>query len=357
MIAAATPSATTVLLSPAEDAACLQVGPGRWLVGQGPFRRAAEVSPEQTAFYVNDFDLSDPEPWRLPAEAWETDELPAALAPEPMPEVLAWQPPDRARFEQVFQEVLAGLRTRRWEKAVPSVPEIAAFAPSDAPVLLHHLVSRLLAHDGAVTNQPYLFREQGRGFAGLTPETLFTLHGDRLHTMALAGTARPAEREAFEHDAKQLREHEMVVDMLRARLASWGEVTTRPREVLDLGGLIHFLTRFEVTLVHPRPAAELIRGVHPTPALGILPRTAENLATLHGWRARLDVPATFAAPFGAQWRGGLHVVAAIRGLWWDTERLWLPAGCGLVEGSAFDREWRELGLKRRWVKQAFGIES
>jgi len=69
------------------------------------------------------------------------------------------------------------------------------------------------------------------------------------------------------------------------------------------------------------------------------------------------VPDTFGAPFGVQWSGGLQMVVAIRGLWWTPDRVWLPAGCGIIDGSALDREWRELGLKRRWVKQAFGLDA
>ena len=43
---------------------------------------------------------------------------------------------------------------------------------------------------------------------------------------------------------------------------------------------------------------ELVRALHPTPAMGILPRSAENLAALHAWRRQLEVPDTFGAPFG-----------------------------------------------------------
>jgi isochorismate synthase EntC len=91
--------------------------------------------------------------------------------------------------------------------------------------------------------------------------------------------------------------------------------------------------------------------------MGILPRSAENLIALHGWRHQLGVPDTFGAPFGVHWSGGMQMVVTIRGLWWQQDQIFLPAGCGIVEGSALDREWRELGLKRRWVKQAFGLDA
>ena len=78
---------------------------------------------------------------------------------------------------------------------------------------------------------------------------------------------------------------------------------------------------------------------------------------LHAWRQQLSVPSTFGAPLGVQWSGGMQMVVTIRGLWWEQDAISLPAGCGIVDGSELEQEWRELGLKRRWVKQAFGLDA
>ncbi len=349
------PSSTAELaasaLGGADGGACLRVGPGRWIMACGPFRRAAAAPPGEIAFYRNDFALSSPEPWFLPSAAWETDAPPAA-APEPL--AVAWDPLARDGFAAELEAVLAGLGDGRWRKAVLAVPETGRLTAGGAATIAR----RALNHREAHLCWPYVFRDSnGHGCAGMTPETLFTLRGRHLQTMALAGTARTAEQDDFEHDAKQIREHEIVADSLRMRLAAWGSVRSGPREVLNIGGLIHFITRFEVALEKIPEPAELVRALHPTPAMGILPRSAENLAALHAWRRQLGVPETFGAPFGVQWSGGIQMVVTIRGLWWIPDRILLPAGCGIVEGSALDREWRELGLKRRWVKQAFGLDA
>lgn len=338
-------------LTGAEGGACLRVGPSRWVLARGPFRRAAGAPPGEVAFYRNDFGLSSAEPWYLPAECWE-----ASVPPLPDSEEVSieWEPVAREGFAAGLETVLGGLRDGRWRKAVLAVPEIGRLVAGTPATLAR----RALNHREASVCWPYVFRDgEGNGCAGMTPETLFTLRGRSLQTMALAGTARTAEQDDFEHDAKQIREHEIVADSLRLRLAAWGAVRSGPREVLNIGGLIHFITRFEVELAKVPDSAELVRALHPTPAMGILPRSAENLTALRGWRRQLGVPDTFGAPFGVQWSGGMQMVVTIRGLWWTPDLIVLPAGCGIVEGSAFDREWRELGLKRRWVKQAFGLDS
>jgi len=61
------------------DFAFVQTAPGRVFVGWGPFEQLPFRRPERPAFYVTDFFLDDPHPWRHPAE-WEevsTEELAA----------------------------------------------------------------------------------------------------------------------------------------------------------------------------------------------------------------------------------------------------------------------------------------
>ena len=95
---------------------------------------------------------------------------------------------------------------------------------------------------------------------------------------------------------------------------------------------------------------DLVRRLHPTPALGPLPRTDETLVALIRWRERLLCPAEFGAPFGLWENGKFDAVVAIRGIWWDDRKVWLPAGCGVIEASRLVNEWRELRLKREAVK-------
>src|SRR5438045_4738955 len=55
---------------PMRDFAFIQTAPQRLFVGWGPFEQLPFRRPERPAFYVTDFFLDDPHPWRHPAE-WE----------------------------------------------------------------------------------------------------------------------------------------------------------------------------------------------------------------------------------------------------------------------------------------------
>ena len=164
--------------------------------------------------------------------------------------------------------------------------------------------------------------------------------------MALAGTAAPGDERAFEHDPKELEEHALVVEALQRRLAEFGEVRTGERVVLDLGGMSHFLTPIDVALARDVDEGEIVRTLHPTPAIGVQPRDAETLDWLSGLRDAQGTPSVFGAPFGVKWEGGVHMVVAIRCVIWEKDRLALPSGCGVVGASDRVAEWRELALKR-----------
>jgi hypothetical protein len=162
-------------------------------------------------------------------------------------------------------------------------------------------------------------------------------------------------RDVLAVDEKEIREHEYVAQSLVSKLGDLGRVRRGPRGIMELGSIVHFHTPFEVDLSGNESPDSLVRRLHPTPALGPLPRTSETLEQLIGWRRRLGSPDDFGAPFGAIIDGEFHALVAIRGVWWNERELLLPAGCGVIEASRLVNEWRELRLKREAVKARFGF--
>jgi menaquinone-specific isochorismate synthase len=124
---------------------------------------------------------------------------------------------------------------------------------------------------------------------------------------------------------------------------------------LELDGLLHFITRLRTELSGPNDLNRLIRQLHPTPAVGFLPRSDKVGAIHERIRQQLSPPAAFAAPFGWWHEGTFQAVVAIRQLSWTGSDVFLPAGCGLIRESKFDSEWRELALKRSVVKQLLSL--
>jgi len=325
---------------------------GGVVVGYGPFENSAEPPDDGMAFHVQDFALQDQKPWKIPSRIERTTLAGFGEKWKPAtPLDYEWEPLDAAPFSVIFQEVMSSIHSGVFEKTVPVVTENGTTGNAPGP----HIIASMIRQSAPLHSYGWV-RKDG-GFAGATPELLFSLHGHRLETMALAGTARSQDRTVFAADEKEIREHEYVAQTLASKLLDLGKIERRSREILDLGSIVHFLTTLSLDLEAPQTPAKLLRRLHPTPALGPLPRTAETLALLLDWRQRLGCPSEFGAPFGLWDQGRFDAVVAIRGIWWDDRTLRLPAGCGVIEASRLVNEWRELRLKRESVKSFIFSES
>jgi menaquinone-specific isochorismate synthase len=199
----------------------------------------------------------------------------------------------------------------------------------------------------------FLFEPRaGHAFVGATPERLINLSGRQFDTMALAASIARGESEAEDAelaqtllaDPKERLEHQLVIDALSARLTPIAaKLSTAPTTVMKLSNIQHLYTQISGTLNQPLGVLELLKLLHPTPALGGAPkevalaliRDAEVLP--RGW---------FAAPIGyltPQLDGRFAV--AIRSAVVQQTRAWLFAGAGIVAASEADKEWRETSLK------------
>lgn len=339
------------------DFALIRLPDGSAWLGEGPFTSLSAAPSSGGAFYINDFELTDRLPWKQPARLHAlTLENHATLLHvngAQLP-VIRWAKPATEWFKMAFRRIRREVLSQRIEKMVPVLTEVGTLA-SGSPL---KLIERIL--DAPSNTWAYAHLRDGAGFLGATPELLFRTFGDELETMALAGTAKPGSSvENFENDVKEIEEHEIVVRYLTDRLSQVGAVRREGRELCRTYGLTHFHSRITVKLFQKADAALLVPFLHPTPAVGCLPRDESTLDRLCEYRRQLKVPSFFGAPFGFIEPGGetTHVVVAIRGVAFDGNHVSLPSGCGIVGGSAFDHEWRELRLKREAVLRLLGLQS
>mgnify|MGYP006085266865 FL=1 len=333
----------------ADGMAFMKSGDGDYVVGFGPFEEHEKAPDVPVAFYCNDFTLSDPRPWKIPAEVKEVQSL-AEIGFANTEVEIDWQELEPEGFAGVFGEINEMIIRGVIEKSVPVATERGKLRSGNGDAM----IGKIKQLGGPFYS--YGWSLGGIGFCGGTPELLFKLDGRQLKTMALAGTAKADEREVFAVDGKEIREHEFVAQTLVAKLSDIGAVSRAERSIMDLGQLVHFHTPIDVVLFEERAIDDLIRRLHPTPALGPLPRTEQTLQMLAEWRSRLSCPLCFGAPFGLLKDGVFSSVVAIRGVHWQGSDIAIPSGCGVIEASRLVNEWRELRLKREAVKSVLGFE-
>ena len=190
-------------------------------------------------------------------------------------------------------------------------------------------------------------------FLGATPETLVSLHGDRVRADCLAGSARRGKTEDEDArigadllaDEKERREHAFVARGITEALSTVASDVRAPEtpDLRRMANVQHLHTPIEAHTDEPRHVLELVELLHPTAATAGLPREAalclirDQEPFSRGW---------YAGPIG--WidaEGGGEFAVALRSGLLREDVATLYAGCGIVQGSQPEREWTESEIK------------
>lgn len=189
-------------------------------------------------------------------------------------------------------------------------------------------------------------------FVGASPELLLAQDGRKIRLNPLAGSARRGKgdddlaigRELLE-SAKNRAEHAIVVDDLVSRLSDLVDRIDYPEgpSLRRMATVQHLSTEIDGTLLNGVGTFDVLRAIHPTPAVGGMPR-AEALAFIdkvegidRGWYAG-----------GVGWldpRGGAQVALSLRCALMNGTTSRLYAGNGIVEESDPAAELVETRLK------------
>jgi len=324
--------------------------PGRILLFHGPFSREATPPSGRPALYAPDFFLQEEAPWHV-AERW--DDLSLAdfrrrLGTElGAPPGLDWNEPDRDAYSAVFESLLGRIESGWLVKAVPVVFATAHCRDPRRTLLPHLIRSASNAGDSSV---PFGVWDAAGGLVGATPEVLFEQAGDGVvHSMALAGTAASEEAAARLAASKERAEHRIVLDEVVSSLSGFGRVEHGRTETVHLPHLTHLRTEITLHPNRPAPFVDLVKALHPTPALGGAPRDRSLT-----WLSDQDRDVhrhRFGAPFGYSTGDGTgRCVVAIRCIQWSGDEVRVGAGAGVVAESRLEREWAELKQKRDAVR-------
>jgi isochorismate synthase len=284
----------------------------------------------------------------------------ASVRPEPHGEALAaLERTSPEVWGAMIGDALARIRAHELTKVVPmalckvlAVPSLDAFDVARA-------LGRLGAHYPECVR--FAFQRGEAVFLGASPERLVDKRGLAVESDALAGSApRRVDGDARAASAllesdKDRREHRVVVDAVRAAiepLASRIRVPSAP-VVRTLHNVHHLWTPIAATLSRPRHVLDLVRALHPTPAVCGTPRDAAiRWIAAHepeprGWYAGA------VGWFDADGDGAFSV--AIRSGLLARREAWLYAGAGIVEGSDASLEYAETRLKQAPMLAALGL--
>jgi len=199
-------------------------------------------------------------------------------------------------------------------------------------------------------------------FFGASPERLVKVESGRAYSSCVAGSIQrgktPEEDEAYGqsllNDPKNGGEHQYVVDMIAETFRKncvEMKIPDGPR-LLKIRDIQHLYTPVEGQLNDEATILQLTKHLHPTPALGGVPRT-EAMSAIRKYEPMNR--GLYAAPIG--WldaEGNGEFAVAIRSAALIKDKAYLYAGGGIVADSEPQSEYEETLVKFRPMLRALG---
>ncbi len=257
--------------------------------------------------------------------------------------------PDQKQWMETCSQILDRFREGLMGKIILARQTLLEFDSGFSPLLF---MLRYPFPESSIYRY-YFEPEKNTAFFSFTPERLYRRDNDQLLTEALAGTCSretigDGSRDACQqllNSEKDIREHKFVRDTIASELKPiCREIDMEESvRVLQLNRLVHLYTQCRATLnPEANSDAAVLKTLHPTPAVGGVPRTKalEQIIRLEpfsrGW---------YAGPVGWISRNSAEFAVGIRSAVAKGGKVYLYSGAGLVRGSDPASEWEEVDQK------------
>lgn len=185
-----------------------------------------------------------------------------------------------------------------------------------------------------------------------SPEILVDGKGDKLHTMALAGTM-PFHEGHMDWSEKNKNEQNIVERYIENTLSQFSADIIKDGPVtMRAGNLVHLRTDFRFHLSDAGALGRLIMNLHPTPAVCGMPKNeaAAFISANEGMDRRYY--SGFAGPVGIEGETHLYVALRCAEISSRNEKCTatLYAGGGIMPGSECQSEWQETESKMNTIR-------
>lgn len=179
---------------------------------------------------------------------------------------------------------------------------------------------------------------------GATPEQLVKIENQQLRTVALAGTQKKG-AEAW--STKENEEQQLVLKDILEKLK---HLKLRPQasqqQRIQAGNLVHLVNDIQATIEKGFDRRELLQLLHPTPAVGGLPKT-EALSLI---QSAENLNRRFYSGYLGPWNAkSCNLFVNLRCMEWGSDAIRLYAGAGIVAQSDAEAEWNETTEKMKTV--------
>ena len=259
-------------------------------------------------------------------------------------------------WQVMIKDALNLIKTKVIEKiALSKVTTLIFQEPIDENVLFNQLKNR--ANSGTT----YFFKiKKSSAFMGCSPEQLFVRESRKIYSDSIAGTVSNTDNDSQNsvddlYSEKNILEHHLVSQFILKALQEIcdGEIKISELSKISSHTIDHLYQTLQGKLKEGITDLDIINQMHPTPAVGVLPKKEinqiQNLEKKHrGW---------YAAPMGWIGSESTEILVAIRSALLNQNQLNVFSGVGIVEKSNPEDEWKEVSDKCELILDLLGFES
>lgn len=256
--------------------------------------------------------------------------------------------PSYPLWRQIINESLHDINHQKLDKIVFARSSFFQFKAPFSPL---EICKSLQGKSKAASLFAFQFSPH-QAFVGASPESLYKRSHFEIETAAVAGTRRRGktkeedlslQRELLE-DQKEICEFNIVKKEIEKRLKPLCTTLSKQKsnQIIQTATLQHIYHLFKGNIKEGIDDQDLIRALHPTPAVGGHPKSIaiREIQKKEGFdRGWYGAPVGWISPQRA------HLIVGIRSALIQGNELCLFAGTGIVSLSTPQKEWEELELK------------
>ncbi len=243
--------------------------------------------------------------------------------------------PHQKQWQENVKQICQDIKNNYYQKLVLSRFKQITLDNSG----FHQLTTSITARPSAYTL--FWANSESEFFLSYSPETLFKIEQQLLTVDSLAGSAAPNEPL---HTDKNLEEHRFVTQFLQQQLEKCCSKIQiqEPEKKVELPYINHLKTTLKGELHCNFNLANLIQDLHPTPAIGGVPKelAQQNIARFENFDRGL-----YSAPIGYLLPERIEFLVAIRSVVGKDNKLFSYAGAGIIADSNPQAEWEETKRK------------
>lgn len=245
---------------------------------------------------------------------------------------------DSSTYFQKINSIITKIKSGALDKAILSIQKQE-----------HLKVDFEYFFEGRLDVFRYIFLTKKIGWIGASPEKFLTKKDKEIRTHSLAGTRKKTEDNFWQE--KESKEQEIVTNAIKQVFKSHNvqELETSLQNKLTFGNLEHILNRIKGNADAKTNIFELLKSLHPTPAVGTFPleNSIEIIKKTEG------VPRKYYTGFFGLWNNenDFDFYVNLRCLEILKSKYLFYAGGGITEGSNSQAEWEEANNKIEAFKQ------